>query len=108
MQGEYYGNALQAAAASSHEQIVKLLLDRSANVNARGQYYWKWWCELINSNALCVASEEDHEQIVKLLFNKGADANMKGGQYGNTLVAASAGGYKQVIELLLEKDAVLV
>ena len=33
-QGEVYGNALQATAALGDEAIVRLLLDRGANVNA--------------------------------------------------------------------------
>jgi hypothetical protein len=33
-QGGEYGNALQAASAGGHEQVVKTLLDKDANVNA--------------------------------------------------------------------------
>ncbi|KAF2473449.1 uncharacterized protein BDR25DRAFT_352872, partial [Lindgomyces ingoldianus] len=43
--------------------IVKLLLDKDADVNAQGGEY---------SNALHAASEEGHEQIVKQLLKKGA------------------------------------
>ena len=34
-----HGNALQAALYRGHEQIVKLLLDKGADVNAQGGYY---------------------------------------------------------------------
>jgi ankyrin repeat protein len=32
-QGGYYGNALQAASKERHEAIVRLLVEKSANVN---------------------------------------------------------------------------
>ncbi|KFZ01712.1 hypothetical protein V500_00651 [Pseudogymnoascus sp. VKM F-4518 (FW-2643)] len=37
--GGRYGNALEAASAKGHEQIVKLLLDKGADVNAQGEEY---------------------------------------------------------------------
>ena len=35
-QGGYYGNALQAALAKGHDQIVQMLLAKGADVNAQG------------------------------------------------------------------------
>jgi ankyrin repeat protein len=35
---EQYGNALQAASSGGHEAIVKLLLEKGADVNAQGGY----------------------------------------------------------------------
>jgi ankyrin repeat protein len=43
---------------------VKLLLDKGADVNAKGGYY---------GNALHAASVSGHEQVVKLLFDEGDD-----------------------------------
>lgn len=106
MEGGYYSNALQAAVNNGRKGVVKLLLDRGANINACGQYYWKWWGDfLYNSNALYIASEHGNKQIVDLLLDKGADINKQSGKYGSALVAASACGHKQVVELLLEKGA---
>ena len=68
MQGGDYGNALYAASARGHEQIVKLLLDKDADVNAQGGHY---------GNALQTASEGGHEQVVKLLLDKGAHPNVE-------------------------------
>jgi ankyrin repeat protein len=34
-----YGNALQAASLQGHEAIVKLLLEKGADVNAQGGHY---------------------------------------------------------------------
>ncbi|KAF1935173.1 hypothetical protein EJ02DRAFT_486541, partial [Clathrospora elynae] len=48
-----------------HEQVVKLLLEKNADINAQGGYY---------CNALQAASEGGHEHVVKLL--KGADAKV--------------------------------
>jgi ankyrin repeat protein len=60
------GNAIQAASIEGHEQIVKLLLNQGADVNAQGGLF---------GNALQAALEGGHEQIVKLLLNRGADVN---------------------------------
>jgi ankyrin repeat protein len=61
MHREDYGNALQAASSGGHEAIVKLLLEKGADVNAQGGDY---------GNALQAASSEGHEAIVKLLLEK--------------------------------------
>jgi ankyrin repeat protein len=83
--------------------VVKLLLDKGADVNAQGGCY---------NNALQAASQEGHEQVVKLLLDKGADVNAQGGfvdddgaYCSNALQAASQGGHEQVVKLLLEKGA---
>jgi hypothetical protein len=89
-------NALQAASERGYEQVVKLLLDKGADVNAQGGRY---------GNALQAASERGNEQIVKLLLDKGADVNAQGGRYGNALQAASERGNEQIVKLLLDKGA---
>jgi ankyrin repeat protein len=43
--------------------VVKLLVDKGADVNAQGG---------VHSNALQAASLRGHEQVVKLLVDKGA------------------------------------
>ncbi|KAL4982508.1 hypothetical protein BDW68DRAFT_195264 [Aspergillus falconensis] len=42
---------------------------------------------------------------VDLLLDKGADVNAEGGDYGSALQAASAGGYRDIVQLLLDKGA---
>lgn len=50
-----------------HEAVVKLLLDKGAEVNAQGGSYY--------NNALQVALSGGHKAIVKLLLDKGAEIN---------------------------------
>jgi hypothetical protein len=66
-QGGHYGNALQAASHGGHKAVVKLLLDKGADVNAQGGRY---------SNTLQAALAKGREAVVKLLLDKGADARV--------------------------------
>jgi ankyrin repeat protein len=52
------------AAQNGHRQVVKMLLDKGADVNAQGEGY---------GNALQAASSGGHEAVVKMLLNKGAN-----------------------------------
>jgi ankyrin repeat protein len=93
--GEEYGNVLQVASYMGHEAVVRLLLEKGAEVNAQGGIY---------GNALQAASHVGHEAVVRLLLEKGADVNAEGGCFGNALQAASL-GHEAVVRLLLEKGA---
>ncbi|KAL9096722.1 MAG: hypothetical protein Q9165_001210 [Trypethelium subeluteriae] len=95
MQGGEWGNALQAASRQGYIEIVKLLLDRGADVNAQGNY----------SNALQAASGGGYIEIVKLLLDRGADVNAQEGYHGNALKAASRQGYTETVKLLLDRVA---
>jgi ankyrin repeat protein len=63
VQGGHYGNALQAASAKGYRQVVKMLLDKGADVNAQDGEY---------GNALQAALAFGHEQVVEMLLNAGA------------------------------------
>jgi hypothetical protein len=78
-----YGNALQAALDGGYEQVVKMLFDKGAEVNAQGGEY---------GNALQATSARGDEAVVKMLLDKGAKVNAQDGRYGNALEAASDGG----------------
>jgi hypothetical protein len=87
---------LSMAAVQGHCEVVDMLLDNEADVNAQGGRY---------GNALNAASLGGHEAVVKRLLDKGADVNAQGGQYGNALQAASSGGHEAMVKRLLDKGA---
>ena len=65
--GGEYGNALQAASYHGNQEIVKLLIEKGADINAQGGEY---------GNALQAASLNGNQEIVKLLIEKGAKSNV--------------------------------
>jgi ankyrin repeat protein len=64
------------AAENGHTKVVKLLVDKGADVNTQGGDY---------GNALYAASQGGHEAVIKMLLDKGANVNAQGGYYSNTL-----------------------
>ncbi|KAJ7210947.1 ankyrin repeat domain-containing protein [Mycena rebaudengoi] len=93
---EKKGELLDVSSSFSHVEMVELLLEKGADVNAQGGEY---------GNALQAASYWGHEAIVQLLIEKGADVNAEGGEYGNALQEASYYGYEAIVQLLIEKGA---
>ncbi|KAJ4341920.1 hypothetical protein N0V95_007105 [Ascochyta clinopodiicola] len=87
---------LTIAAETGQHKMVKLLLNKGADVNAQSGPY---------SNALQAASYRGNEQAVKMLLDKGAEVNAQGGYYGNALYAALYKGHKQVVRMLFDKGA---
>jgi ankyrin repeat protein len=69
---------LQAAAARGYTEIVDILLEKGADVNAAGGE---------NGSRLQAAATGGHTEIVGIL-EKGADINAVGGGYGSSLQAA--------------------
>ena len=85
------------AANSGHVDIVKLLLDKGADVNEKE----------VNTGitALWIASQNGHADVVKLLLDKGADINVKRIDTETTaLWMASQNGHTEVVKLLLDKS----
>jgi hypothetical protein len=88
---------LQSYLVFGHEAVVKMLLNKGAEINAQGGRY---------GNALQAASSRGHEAVVKMLLNKGAEVNAQGGYYGDALQAASARRYREIVKLLVDKGAI--
>jgi len=84
------------ASRQGHDKAVQILVDRGANVNARGGEY---------GNALQAASSGGHDKVVQILINGGADITAQGGQYGIALEAASSGGHDKVVQILIDRGA---
>ena len=76
--------------------IVQRLIDKGADVNARGG---------ICGTSLRAASREGHEAVVRILLEKGANVNAKVGIFGTALGDACICGHEKVVRLLLEKGA---
>ena len=127
----FFGKALVEASTNGHENIVRLLLDKRADVNARSSGFYGNALEAASAgghehiaqllidagaavnaqssghygNALQTASACDHENIVRLLLDKGADVNARGGLYGSSLQVASDRGHENIVRLLLDRGA---
>ena len=94
-QGRRYGNSLQAV-AHGRTEVVRLLLDKGADVNAQGGRY---------GNALQAAAYCGNVEVAQLLLDRGADVNLQGGIFGTVLQAAAYSGNTKVIQLLLDSGA---
>ena len=92
---------MQAAALAGHNEVIKILLENGASVNAQGGYY---------GNALQAAASRGHNETVRLLLENGANVNAQGGEHVNALQAAlivycEADNKDTVIKALLEHGA---
>ncbi|KAJ7157775.1 hypothetical protein C8R46DRAFT_416452 [Mycena filopes] len=98
-QGQYSKDMeeeLVEASARGHYDMVKLLANSGANVNAQGGWY---------GNALQAAARKGDKEVMQLLIEHGADVNAQGGKCGNALQAAAVEGSKEVVQLLIEHGA---
>lgn len=92
----YRETALTWSSGNNFIEMVKLLLENGADVNARGRY---------KETALTIASYNNNIELVKLLLDNGADVNA-GNKYGYTaLMWASTKWNKDIVKLLLDNGA---
>jgi ankyrin repeat protein len=81
-------------------EIVKLLIDQGADVNAHGGEH---------GSALQAAARKGHEHVVKLLHEKEHDVDASSARSGlslnTTLVAASTEGHAKIVNPLSEENA---
>jgi hypothetical protein len=83
---------LTTAALCGHVELVRLLLERGAEVNQANDY---------GDTALEYAVERGHEEIVPILLTSGADPSRKGYRGQTELISASWDGNVAVVRLLL-------
>jgi ankyrin repeat protein len=83
---------LTTAAVCGHVALVRLLLDRGAEINQANEY---------GATALNAAVRRDHEELVSILLTSGADPSRKSHRGQTALMHASSCGQMAVAQLLL-------
>lgn len=129
---DYYGKwtPLMGAASRGRTDLVKMLLDRGADVDMvtlDQDTALMWACQeghievvkmlldagadihvreiIFGDTAITKASSEGHTEIVSMLLDKGDDANAKDDDDNTALMRASDGGYTETVSLLLKNGA---
>ncbi|KAH7115564.1 hypothetical protein EDB81DRAFT_287006 [Dactylonectria macrodidyma] len=94
-----YFTDLMVASYYGHRAVVKILLERGANIEAKDSAHGR--------TPLSWAAERGHEASVKLLLKKGADVECKDkrGQTPLSLAAENGDEASVSVKLLLEKGA---
>lgn len=90
-ESESYGSALSIASYEGHEEIVHLLPDIGANVNAQ------------SGRALWETSKRGHTEVMRLLLKYFAVVNLIYHDDGKGLEANSVDDHDTVIQLLLKR-----
>ncbi|KAI0145211.1 hypothetical protein GGR57DRAFT_481119 [Xylariaceae sp. FL1272] len=127
--GEEFGNALTAAAYDGTIDILKMLIDAGANVNAPEGYALQAAASMghydvveelvlrrhadVNAlttredftagTALQAACEASRVEIVRLLLESGADPNLGAGEDAPPVVAAALHAEEEILELLVQR-----
>ncbi|GJN70929.1 hypothetical protein PLICBS_004989 [Purpureocillium lilacinum] len=93
-------SALHAAASSHRVAIVRLLLDRGAEVNSVAQHY-------LHGTPLHIATEENNAYMVSFLLGRRADPTIKNASGQTALHTAAKRNYHSIMQLLLGHGASL-
>lgn len=89
--------ALHAASESEHEDVVRFLLEKRANVNIQ---------DSLGNTPLLYASRYGNEDIARILIDAGANVNQRNLEGRIPLHDASWNGYsRQLVNLLLDKGS---
>ena len=93
---KYDQTPLLWASENGYVEVVKLLLDKEADINAANKDGW---------TPLHGASYYGHIEVIKLLLDKEANVNAADKDGWTPLHGASSHGHIEVVKLLLDKEA---
>lgn len=88
--------ALIRASRCGHIEMVRLLIEKGADVNMADQF---------DETALMTACEYHHNEIVRYLLDAGADIHHEGYDGNTALKMAIKHDYKDIVRILVEKGA---
>lgn len=91
-------NALIAASANGHGEIVMLLLKHGSNVDSQDSF---------GNTALMYASRYGHLEIIKTLIGHGSVISARGEHERNALMFAAISGQTETIKFFIRNDAYL-
>ena len=97
-----YGHYLHLAVTTENENMIQLLLDLGADIDARGS-----GMSDVVMRPLLLATYVGNEKIVRLLLDRGADISVHGTEAGNymSLIAVAAlSGKPDVMRLILDRS----
>jgi uncharacterized protein len=90
---KYGESALALAALNGHKEVVRILVDAGARINASG------W------GALHYAVFNGHADIVRYLVGRGGDVNARAPNHHTALMLAARNGYGEIVRFLLTEGA---
>ncbi|KAI3434440.1 hypothetical protein D9Q98_002517 [Chlorella vulgaris] len=90
------GTALLDAAANGQVEVVRLLLDRGADLEA---------VDSDGDTALAVAAAHGHVEVVRLLLKNSANLDAPGRNGYTPLIGAALAGHLEVVQVLLKSSA---
>jgi ankyrin repeat protein len=93
----HLGNPLQAAAFRGYSGVLRLLIERGADVNVRSGFF---------GTALQAAASQGHTDAVNVLLENGANPQIAAaGHYGSAVAATVALNFGDILQTLLDKGA---
>lgn len=101
-------NALMQAAAGSHVEVVKVLLEAGASVDARssdGMTAFLVAVDACSSNHGDLEIEEPYWDVMRLLARAGADVNAKNGDGQDAVAIAASYGDERMKKVLADLGA---
>lgn len=92
------GLAIHTASESDHEEVVQVLLDAGADIDALDDE---------TGTALQIACRGGYEKVVRVLVDAGADVDLRGGRWYEPppLYIASKRGYESIVRILIDAGA---